>query len=204
MANAVRIVPASRTANIAYAVRDVVLLAQEVAATGKEMLYLNIGDPNLFDFATPPHIIDAVAEAMRANHCGYAPSSGVASARQAIRAEADRKGIKAVQDVFVTTGASEAIDLCLQLSQFVPQPIVLLLERSVLSFQDFYPALEIGRVVGWVSLVHPLQVAGCEALFHVSFLILGEVAGLGLLTTASYGSIPDRRRLRTPLAWRKG
>ena len=113
MANAVRIVPASRTANIAYAVRDVVLLAQEVAATGKEMLYLNIGDPNLFDFATPPHIIDAVAEAMRANHCGYAPSSGVASARQAIRAEADRKGIKAVQDVFVTTGASEAIDLCL-------------------------------------------------------------------------------------------
>jgi len=113
MADARRIVPASRTANITYAVRDVVLLAEQVAATGKEMLYLNIGDPNLFDFATPPHIIDAVTEAMRANHCGYAPSAGVESARQAIRAEAERKGIKAIQDIFITSGASEAIDLCL-------------------------------------------------------------------------------------------
>jgi len=113
MADAKRIVPASRTANITYAIRDVVLLAEQVAATGKEMLYLNIGDPNLFGFATPPHIIDAVTQAMRANHCGYAPSVGVAGARRAIRAEAERKGIKAIRDIFITTGASEGIDLCL-------------------------------------------------------------------------------------------
>jgi len=113
MGNANRIIPASRTATITYAIRDVVVLAEQVAATGKEMLYLNIGDPNLFDFATPAHIIDAVTDAMRANHCGYAPSLGVPEARKAILAEAARKGINAVQHVFITSGASEAIDLCL-------------------------------------------------------------------------------------------
>lgn len=108
-----RIEPARRTENITYAVRDVVVLAQQVAATGKEMLYLNIGDPNLYDFRTPDHVVEAVVEAMKANHCGYGPSSGTPGARQAIQAEAESKGIRAIQDVFVTTGASEAIDVAL-------------------------------------------------------------------------------------------
>ena len=42
--------PASRTLDIRYAVRDIVVLAQEVAKSGKDMLYLNIGDPNIYDF----------------------------------------------------------------------------------------------------------------------------------------------------------
>jgi alanine-synthesizing transaminase len=105
--------PAVRTANITYAIRDIVVLAEQVAATGREMLYLNIGDPNMYDFRTPEHVVSAVTEAMQANHCGYAPSSGVAPALQAIRAEAERKGIGEIQDIFITTGASEAIETCL-------------------------------------------------------------------------------------------
>jgi len=105
--------PSARTANITYAVRDVVILAQQAADEGKDLLRLNIGDPNLFDFTTPPHIVDAVVEAMRSNHCGYSPSSGIAQARQAIAAEAQGKGIRSVQDIFITTGASEAIDVAL-------------------------------------------------------------------------------------------
>jgi alanine-synthesizing transaminase len=108
-----RIVPASRTAKVTYAVRDVVLLADEVAATGKAMTYLNIGDPNLYDFAPPAHVIDAVLAAMQDNRCGYSPSSGIASARDAIAADAAARGIDDIRDVFVTTGASEAIDLCI-------------------------------------------------------------------------------------------
>ena len=54
------IVAARRTENIRYAVRDVVLTAREAAAAGKELLYLNIGDPLQFDFQTPPHIVDAI------------------------------------------------------------------------------------------------------------------------------------------------
>jgi len=105
--------PARRTDEITYAVRDIVGLAKEVAATGKEMLYLNIGDPNQFDFETPPHLVEAVHKAMRDNKNGYAPSSGIPAAVKAIEGEAARNGIKNIQDIFVTSGASEAIEICL-------------------------------------------------------------------------------------------
>ncbi len=105
--------PAVRTENITYAVRDVIILANEVAKTGKEMLYLNIGDPNIFDFEPPKHLVEATYEAMKKNYNGYSPSSGIKQATDAIAKEAEKKGIKNVQDIFVTTGASEAIDICL-------------------------------------------------------------------------------------------
>lgn len=108
-----KIVPAVRTENITYAVRDIVVLANQVAKTGKEMLYLNIGDPNIYDFAPPKYLVDAAYQAMLKNLNGYAPSSGIKEAVAAIEKEADRKGITNVHDIFVTTGASEAIDICL-------------------------------------------------------------------------------------------
>ncbi len=105
--------PAVRTDNIRYAVRDIIVLANEAAKSGKEMLYLNIGDPNLYDFQTPAHLIEATHQAMLKNLNGYSPSSGIKEATDAIAREAERKGISNIQDVFVTTGASEAIDICL-------------------------------------------------------------------------------------------
>jgi len=108
-----KIKPAVRTNHITYAVRDIVVLANEVAKSGKEMLYLNIGDPNLFDFKPPDHLVKATYEAMLKNFNGYAPSSGIKEAIGAIEREAERKGISNVHDIFVTTGASEAIDICL-------------------------------------------------------------------------------------------
>ena len=105
--------PAVRTEKITYAIRDILLVAEEVAKTGKEMLYLNIGDPNIYDFEPPRHLIEASYDAMLRNKNGYAPSSGIKDAVEAIRNEAGRKGIKNIHDVFVTHGASEAIDICL-------------------------------------------------------------------------------------------
>lgn len=107
------IAPARRTEKITYAVRDIVVLADQVAKQGKEMLYLNIGDPNAFDFQTPRHIIEATYQAMLRNMNGYSPSSGVQEARDAIATAARAKGIANVLDLFITTGASEAIDICL-------------------------------------------------------------------------------------------
>ncbi len=107
------IVPAERCENVRYAIRDIVVIANQVAATGKEMLYLNIGDPNLFDFEPPRHIVDATYNAMIKNLNGYAPSSGIKEAVGAVEKEAARKGIDNVLDIFVTTGASEAIDIAL-------------------------------------------------------------------------------------------
>lgn len=105
--------PAVRTDNITYAIRDILLVADEVAKTGKEMLYLNIGDPNIYDFEPPRHLVEASYRAMLMNKNGYAPSSGIKEAVQAIRDEGAKKGIKNIRDVFVTHGASEAIDICL-------------------------------------------------------------------------------------------
>ncbi len=106
--------PATRSRDIHYAVRDVLLVADEVKARGGKLYALNIGDPNQYDFDTPQHLKDAVAKGMSiGSHNGYSPSSGIEPAREAIRREAARKGIKPVRDVFITTGASEAIDLAL-------------------------------------------------------------------------------------------
>lgn len=104
---------ADRTRNIKYAIRDIIVVADEVAKTGKEMLYLNIGDPNVYDHSTPEHIIEAAYKAMKDNKNGYSPSSGIKPAVDAIRKEAEGKGIKNIQDVFITTGASEAIEIVL-------------------------------------------------------------------------------------------
>ena len=109
----IKIKPAVRTENITYAVRDIIVLANEVAKSGKEMLFLNIGDPNLYDFEPPRHLIEATYKAMLANKNGYSPSSGIKPALNAIEREAERKGIKNIHDIFVTTGASEAIELSL-------------------------------------------------------------------------------------------
>ena len=105
--------PARRTKDITYAVRDIVALAQEAARGGREMLYLNIGDPNKFDFITPPHMVEAVLKAMRDTHPAYSASSGIPAAVHAIERDAAKRGIRNIRDVFVTSGGSEAIEICL-------------------------------------------------------------------------------------------
>jgi alanine-synthesizing transaminase len=104
---------AQRLENVRYAIRDLACVADEVAKKGHKILPLNIGDPINFDFHTPAHLIEAVYKAMKDGKNGYAPSPGIKEAIDAIRGEAERKGITSVQDVFVTSGVSETVDICL-------------------------------------------------------------------------------------------
>jgi alanine-synthesizing transaminase len=104
---------ARRLDNVRYAIRDLACVADEVIRQGHKVLPLNVGDPLNFDFQTPPHIIEAVHKAMREGKNGYAPSDGVPEALEAIRGEAARKGITTTRDVFVTSGVSETVDICL-------------------------------------------------------------------------------------------
>jgi alanine-synthesizing transaminase len=104
---------AQRLENVRYAIRDLACVADEVAKKGHKILPLNIGDPLNFDFQTPAHLIEAVYKAMKDGKNGYAPSPGIKEALDAIRGEAERKGIPSVQDVFVTSGVSETVDICL-------------------------------------------------------------------------------------------
>ena len=105
---------ARRVDDVTYAVRDVVLFARKAAASGKDMVYLNIGDPCQFDFRTPEHVVEAIVRALRDNKTGYSPSEGIPEAIEAIRRDAEeRKGIRNVRDVLIGHGASEPIEILL-------------------------------------------------------------------------------------------
>jgi alanine-synthesizing transaminase len=107
------ILAAARLEHVRYAIRDLAVLADDLTRQGKQILPLNIGDPVIFDFDTPAHLIEAAAKAMRDGYNGYAPSLGVKPALEAIRSEAEGKGIRNIQTVFVTEGVSEAVDIVL-------------------------------------------------------------------------------------------
>ena len=100
-------------ANVSYAIRDLAVVADQVANQGQQILYLNIGDPCKFDFPTPPHMIEAVERAMRNGANGYGDSLGERSAVNAIRARAEAKGFENIQGIMVGFGSGEVIDHCL-------------------------------------------------------------------------------------------
>lgn len=88
--------------------------AQRVEAAGGQVRYLNIGDPILFGFQTPLHLITAVEKALRDGHNGYGPSAGIQSAREAVAAENTANGWPISPGrVYITAGTSEGIELAL-------------------------------------------------------------------------------------------
>ncbi len=100
-------------ANVSYAIRDVVVAADQVASQGHKILYLNIGDPGKFDFPTPPHMIEAAERAMRAGFNDYGESLGERGAVRAIRAQAEANGFQNIQGIMVGYGSGEVIEHCL-------------------------------------------------------------------------------------------
>ncbi len=104
---------AQRTAGIRYAVRDILKVAAEAEKAGKELLPLNIGDPLRYDFAPPPHMVEAVQKALKDGRHGYAPSPGTPEALAAVRRWAEKKGLAGIRDIYVGNGASECIELAL-------------------------------------------------------------------------------------------
>jgi len=107
-----KISPSRRTEHIEYAIRDILQEANRRKAKGGDLIYLNIGDPVLYGFQTPRHLMDAAYQAMLEHHTNYSASEGVPEAVEAIKNEARAKGM-APYEVLVTTGASEAIDFAL-------------------------------------------------------------------------------------------
>ncbi|HUR19792.1 MAG TPA: aminotransferase class I/II-fold pyridoxal phosphate-dependent enzyme [Vicinamibacterales bacterium] len=105
---------AARIHGFTYAIRNVVAEARKVEAAGQTVRYLNIGDPIPFGFQTPPHLVEAVARAMRDGHNGYTASVGIAPAREAVAAEYESRGMPVGPDrVILTAGTSEGIELAL-------------------------------------------------------------------------------------------
>ena len=105
---------AKRVDRFTYAIRNIVAEAKKVEAAGTRVRYLNIGDPNQFGFVTPPHLVEAVARAMRDGHNGYTASAGIVEAREAVAADFAQRGVNVHPDrVLITSGTSEGLELAL-------------------------------------------------------------------------------------------
>lgn len=111
---AYKIEPSMATQDVRYAIREVTVLANKLASEGRRILYLNIGDPNVYDFDLVDEAKAAVLSALETRHCGYAPSEGVTEALEAIETDArQRQHVGAIVGCFTGNGASECIDLAL-------------------------------------------------------------------------------------------
>ena len=109
------ITASQRTQTVSYAIRDVVLPARKLEQKGIKVLHLNIGDPNKYDFDTPQHMKDALYNAAKEGHNGYAPSEGYLELRNAIvEREKKRNNVGYTpDDVCVTTGVTESLQILL-------------------------------------------------------------------------------------------
>jgi aspartate/methionine/tyrosine aminotransferase len=83
---------------------DVLVRARRLEAQGREVIHLEIGEP---DFNTPDYIVEAAIKALRAGAHHYGPSAGLPALREAIAEDcARRRGIRVTPDsVVVTPGA---------------------------------------------------------------------------------------------------
>jgi aspartate/methionine/tyrosine aminotransferase len=105
---------AHRVGQFSYAIRNIVAEAKRVEASGRRVRYMNIGNPPAFGFQPPPHLADAVVQALRSGENGYCPSVGILAAREAVAEEYTGRGWTVSPDrVLITTGTSEAIELAL-------------------------------------------------------------------------------------------
>jgi len=104
---------ASRTLGIEpFYVMEIVKEAQRLAAAGRSIVHLSIGEP---DFTAPPPVQAAARQAIEEGRTQYTPALGTDGLREAIAADYARRFQLAVdpERVVVTAGASGALLLAL-------------------------------------------------------------------------------------------
>ncbi len=102
---------ARRTSRIQpFQVMELIKRAHALAATGKPVLHLSIGEP---DFTAAEPVVAALEQAVRAGHSRYTGATGIEPLRRAIaRDYAEHHGLEISPDrVVVTAGASGALSL---------------------------------------------------------------------------------------------
>jgi aspartate/methionine/tyrosine aminotransferase len=106
---------AARLADIApFHVMDILARAQALQASGRDIIHLEIGEP---DFCTPIPIVEAGIAALRAGHTHYTGALGLPALREAIAAFQAARWQAQVDPtrIVVTPGASGALLLALGL-----------------------------------------------------------------------------------------
>jgi len=97
-----------------FHVMDILARAQALEAAGRDIIHLEIGEP---DFATPQPIVEAGIAALRAGHTHYTGALGLPALREAIAGFYASRWQVAVEParIVVTPGASGALLLALGL-----------------------------------------------------------------------------------------
>ncbi|MCY3670937.1 MAG: pyridoxal phosphate-dependent aminotransferase, partial [Alphaproteobacteria bacterium] len=76
---------------------EVLARAAKLQAEGRDIVNLGIGQP---DFKTPPHVVEAAAQALRDGHHGYTPANGIPALREAVAADIARfRGVEVDPDL---------------------------------------------------------------------------------------------------------
>lgn len=96
---------------VEYAIRDVMVKAEEVRRSGKKIIHLNIGDPVKYGFDTPPHVKHALKKALDGGLNYYSASEGVNELREAVAEKENLINGAQIEphNVVITQGISEAI-----------------------------------------------------------------------------------------------
>jgi aspartate/methionine/tyrosine aminotransferase len=104
---------ADRTASLKpTAVNAILAELRELQSKGRDVVSLMRGEP---DFATPAHIADAAAAAIRAGRTRYPDNRGEPALREAVAAKLRRDGLDydAASEILITTGATLGIQAAL-------------------------------------------------------------------------------------------
>ena len=93
---------------------EILAKAQALAATGKSIVNLCIGQP---DFPPPAHVIEAGQRAIADGHHGYSAAPGILPLREAISADLGRRFDVAIDpsNITVTPGSKVALFFALQM-----------------------------------------------------------------------------------------
>ncbi|RWS26003.1 Tyrosine aminotransferase-like protein [Leptotrombidium deliense] len=103
-------------ANTVNPIRDVVENLKIEPNAAKKFIPLSIGDPTVYGNLKPcDEIIEAIVESVKSNeHNGYVASTGSEATRKAIAEYCSVVGAPLeATDIFVTSGCSHAIDMCI-------------------------------------------------------------------------------------------
>jgi aspartate aminotransferase len=93
---------------------DVLARAQQLAAQGRDIINLGIGQP---DFRTPQYIVEAAKRALDDGHHGYTPAAGIPALREAVAADLrQRHGVELdASSVLITPGAKPVMHFAILL-----------------------------------------------------------------------------------------
>jgi len=128
---------------------EVLAKALDLEAQGREVIHLEIGEP---DFETPQHVLDAGVAALKAGHTHYCPVPGIPELRTAVAEHiSETRNIDVGLKHVVITPGTKAVALFTFLSVVEPGD-------EVVYFNPGYPLYE--------SLVHFVEATPVEIALH--------------------------------------